>query len=110
MNDYEITKQNNELICSHLSWTMVFAPGSDKLKIWKDPLEVSRLIMRNDFDRNFGLLMEALEKISAKYLFTFQISYNCCQIKLQDEIIIEENNTTHLSVYYCLINFLNKCR
>ena len=84
--------------------------GSGKLKVWKDTREPGRIILKNEFDRNFGLLMEALEKIAKQNAFDFLINLNLCEIRCSDNYQIEAGESTHQAIYNCLIKYLKECQ
>ena len=110
--NYEELKAKNDLISQHLGWRYEKAPGTEKIFVWKDPEEPAKIILRNEFDRNLGLLIEALEKISKKESFQFNIHFNEkseCIFEEDGEIIeIERAETVHLSAFNCLTKFLEK--
>ena len=110
-NDLEQIKEQNDLISKKLDWIHEEITGSGKLKVWKDTREHGRIILRNEFDRNFGLLMEALEKILLEDDFQYQIAFNECIIE-KDGIVsqIQKSSTTHQAVYDCLIKHLKECQ
>ena len=92
----EIKEQNN-LISEKLDWLYEdVVTGSGKMKVWKDTRESGRIILRNEFDKNFGLLMEALEKILLEDDFQYQIAFNECIIE-KDGIVsqIQKSSSTH---------------
>lgn len=111
MSNYEQIKEQNDLISKKLDWIYEEITGSGKLKVWKDTREPGRIILRNEFDKNFGLLMEALEKILLEDDFQYQIAFNECIIE-KDGIVsqIQKSSTTHQAVYDCLIKYLKECQ
>lgn len=108
----EIKEQNN-LISEKLNWLYEDVTGSGKMKVWKDTREPGRIILRNEFDKNFGLLMEVLEKIllEGDSPFQYQILFNECIIEKNGIVShIQKSSTTHQAVYDCLIKYLKECQ
>lgn len=110
MNNQEQIKEQNDLISKKLDWVYEDIIGSGKLKVWKDTREPGRIILKNEFDKNFGLLMEALEKIAKQNAFDFLINLNLCEIRCSDNYQIEAGESTHQAIYNCLIKYLKKCQ
>ena len=111
MNNQEKIKEQNNLISEKLNWFYEDVTGSGRMKVWKDTRESGRIILRNEFDKNFGLLMEALEKILLEDDFQYQIAFNECIIE-KDGIVsqIQKSSSTHQAVYDCLIKYLKECQ